>query len=406
MRRSCPANETRITYHVLRITVSFSLFILAFLHFPFILPSPAIALASAGDHTYYIHTDHLGSVVAVTDEAGNSTQQLAYAPYGKEQSTDNKQQITERKYTGQIKDNNTTLSYYNARYYDPILSRFISADSVQGGNRFAYVAGNPISRSDPSGNKILEEEDEKKESKTTQRLKELTANPLPLLDNKFSSVFSDQKLIDLADQYISRNPFDPNTQREQFIKYLSKDIYNTIPWSPILSASINKENKYSSLYYNYLDSAPSPKNDLDEIKMDKKLSYYSNQYNLAKKQEDNEHSSYNSETVFEHLTQNQAVCSDLMYLTSLALSRVGIRSLIGGPYTFGHALSLVAGGKTGKEPYIVDSTWQGYYAPWSDTTKSTNTIYQYQFKDWEFWAPWGNPISKSFEMKKLGDNAN
>lgn len=144
----------RIRYHVLRISVSFSLIILAFLHFPF------LHSAFAADHTYYIHSDQLGSVMAVTDESGNSVKQIAYAPYGKDAQIKTAQsQVIEKGYTGQIKDNNTTLSYYNARYYDPILSRFISADSVQGGNRFAYVGGNPISKSDPSGNRVLEDED-------------------------------------------------------------------------------------------------------------------------------------------------------------------------------------------------------------------------------------------------------
>lgn len=117
---------------------------------------PSIALA--GDHTYYIHTDHLGSVVAVTDETGNSSQQTSYTPYGKETTLSSQSKPIERGYTGQIKDQNTTLNYYNARYYDPILSRFISADSVQGGNRFAYVGGNPISHGDPSGNMKTESE--------------------------------------------------------------------------------------------------------------------------------------------------------------------------------------------------------------------------------------------------------
>jgi hypothetical protein len=48
--------------------------------------------------------------------------------------------------------------FYNARYYSPLLSRFISADSIVAGagdaqalNRFSYVLGNPLKYIDPSG---------------------------------------------------------------------------------------------------------------------------------------------------------------------------------------------------------------------------------------------------------------
>jgi RHS repeat-associated protein len=108
----------------------------------------------ASDHTYLIHTDHLGSVVAVSDESGNNVQQSSYSPYGSAQSTANSLQTTERGYTGQIKDQ-TSLSYYNARYYDSVLSRFISPDSTNNQvNRFVYVGGNPIIHNDPSGHDV------------------------------------------------------------------------------------------------------------------------------------------------------------------------------------------------------------------------------------------------------------
>ncbi len=120
-----------------------------------LLPSPAYAFS---DSTFFIHQDHLGSVIAVSDEQGNIVQQSKYQPYGSlamEQLNNGaigETVVTERSYTGQVHDSTTTLSYYNARYYDSAISRFISADSVQGGNRFAYVSGNPIMASDPTGN--------------------------------------------------------------------------------------------------------------------------------------------------------------------------------------------------------------------------------------------------------------
>ena len=60
-------------------------------------------------------------------------------------------------YTGQRLDG-TGLLYYHARMYDPVLARFVSADSIapkpenpQTRNRYSYVLNNPIRYTDPSG---------------------------------------------------------------------------------------------------------------------------------------------------------------------------------------------------------------------------------------------------------------
>ena len=54
-------------------------------------------------------------------------------------------------YTGQRQDSGSGLDYYNARYYDPTLWQFASADTVQGPNRYGYVGGNPETANDPTG---------------------------------------------------------------------------------------------------------------------------------------------------------------------------------------------------------------------------------------------------------------
>jgi RHS repeat-associated protein len=48
----------------------------------------------------------------------------------------------------------TGLLYYRARYYDPVLKRFISSDPIGlagGMNMYAYVEGDPVSYVDPEG---------------------------------------------------------------------------------------------------------------------------------------------------------------------------------------------------------------------------------------------------------------
>lgn len=62
------------------------------------------------------------------------------------------------KYTGKELDDSTGLYFYEARYYDAVLGRFISADTIvpdpqspQDFNRYSYANNNPVIYNDPSG---------------------------------------------------------------------------------------------------------------------------------------------------------------------------------------------------------------------------------------------------------------
>ncbi len=52
----------------------------------------------------------------------------------------------------------TGLDYFNARYYDPVTGQFLSVDVVQGNAQgtspYRYMAGNPETRTDPTGQMI------------------------------------------------------------------------------------------------------------------------------------------------------------------------------------------------------------------------------------------------------------
>ncbi len=110
---------------------------------------PTVHAASQGD-LYFIHQDHLGSTTVITDEAGEVVSQERNYPYGADRINADGQRIyTERDFTGQIQDRSTALHYYNARYYDPALGTFVSADIE--GERFFYAGGNPIINTDPTG---------------------------------------------------------------------------------------------------------------------------------------------------------------------------------------------------------------------------------------------------------------
>jgi RHS repeat-associated protein len=77
-----------------------------------------------------------------------------YGPYGKQRYKFGTLG-TSKGFTGQYNDSLTGLDYYNARYYDPKVGVFLSADMVEGNgvgmNPYAYVGGNPETYSDPTG---------------------------------------------------------------------------------------------------------------------------------------------------------------------------------------------------------------------------------------------------------------
>ncbi len=108
--------------------------------------------AAEEDELYYIHTDHLGSTTVITDKDGEVIQHTRNYPYGADRAIqEDSNAVTERKFTGQIRDSSTSLYYYNARYYDPGLGTFISADTQ--GERYIYAGGNPVMNTDPTGHR-------------------------------------------------------------------------------------------------------------------------------------------------------------------------------------------------------------------------------------------------------------
>lgn len=103
----------------------------------------------------YIHTDALGTPVAITDSVGNIVERSEYEPYGQ---LVNRALTDGPGFTGHVQDAATGLTYMQQRYYDPIIGRFLSADpvgvdTVLGGNfnRFYYVDNNPYRYFDPDG---------------------------------------------------------------------------------------------------------------------------------------------------------------------------------------------------------------------------------------------------------------
>ena len=121
--------------------------------------------ASATLNTRYFHTDHLGSIAAITDENGLVVERLSYDAWGKRRNIDGTDDTagsltsqTTRGFTGQEELSVAGLVHLNGRVYDPLLARMTSADptvtdpmNMQGWNRYSYVGNDPLAFTDPNG---------------------------------------------------------------------------------------------------------------------------------------------------------------------------------------------------------------------------------------------------------------
>ena len=90
-----------------------------------------LAVRDSGLGLSYLYGDHLGSVSASTNASGSAVQRQYFDAWGKRLAGSVSQ--TKRTFTGQYLDD-TGLLFYNARYYDPSIGRFVSADSIVPGN--------------------------------------------------------------------------------------------------------------------------------------------------------------------------------------------------------------------------------------------------------------------------------
>jgi len=114
--------------------------------------------------------DHLGNVRMLTDGSGNVVARQDYLPFGEEIPAGyagrsasllfGASDGVEQKFTGQIRDSETGMDFFTARYYGSALGRFTSPDPMnlgadlldpQSWNAYAYVRNNPLALVDPMG---------------------------------------------------------------------------------------------------------------------------------------------------------------------------------------------------------------------------------------------------------------
>lgn len=132
----------------------------------------AIVESQGSTHTlHYTYTDHLGSIVTVTNASAAIEAQQSFDAWGRRRIYDtwallapteavsNIQVWLYRGYTGHEHLDQFGLINMNGRLYDPVLGRMLSPDNyisdagfTQDYNRYSYARNNPLLYTDPDGN--------------------------------------------------------------------------------------------------------------------------------------------------------------------------------------------------------------------------------------------------------------
>ncbi|MFP3596017.1 RHS repeat-associated core domain-containing protein [Chryseobacterium sp. SIMBA_029] len=120
----------------------------------------------------FLHKDYLGSILAISDEAGNKLEQRHFDAWGNfthlqiengpvitdKNIIDTTPLLTERGYTSHEHFAEVGIIHMNGRLYDPLLRRFLNADeniqdptNTQNYNKYGYVMNNPLMYNDPTG---------------------------------------------------------------------------------------------------------------------------------------------------------------------------------------------------------------------------------------------------------------
>ena len=115
--------------------------------------------------TYYVETDHLGSVTGIINTDKTYASRSSYDAWGRRRNPSDWSYnniptplITDRGFTGHEHLDHFGLINMNGRMYDPVVGRFLGVDPVvqapeysQSYNGYSYCWNNPLKYTDPSG---------------------------------------------------------------------------------------------------------------------------------------------------------------------------------------------------------------------------------------------------------------
>ena len=144
---------------------------------------------------YYHHTDYLGTTEVVTDESGNVVWEAGYEAFGSVLSEHGESKFTPS-YTGKFFDKASGLYYFNARWYDSEIGRFITEDPARDGiDWYVYCNNNPLRFLDSTG--LYDEENGYTEKEQNTFAKMSGTEQLIYLKTEYKSVTEGTSLYGL-----------------------------------------------------------------------------------------------------------------------------------------------------------------------------------------------------------------
>ena len=118
----------------------------------------AVTTAATAQTITFYHNDVSGSPMVATDASGNVVWKESYRPYGEKMVRQPASASNTIGFHNRPFDDSTGLSYMGARYYDPVVGRFMGIDpegfdpaNIHSFNRYSYANNNPYKYVDPDG---------------------------------------------------------------------------------------------------------------------------------------------------------------------------------------------------------------------------------------------------------------
>jgi len=196
-----------------------------------------IETTSGAEMRTYLHTDHLGTVVAATDEAGNTIWVGDNTAFGVA-TADTGLESRTASYTGKDYDEAAGLYYFNARWYDAELGRFTTEDPARDDiNWYVYCANSPMVFTDPTGMYPVKDNTNESLNRKEREATRLYMNPTAASATPFADSIKKAAEEHLGEIYVTGTN-DCDIWIEKVLKEAGKDITNI--WGKAVDNSVKR----------------------------------------------------------------------------------------------------------------------------------------------------------------------